>query len=108
MAQTVCFVWCNGVLRDKVFHDIPSHNDFVEICREIGLKISSDYDYISIDYEKVEINSGESEFDMFIPDDELIFLRNTMDWDKLIKEIYGYDVDLITAGFDAINYNELN
>ena len=35
MAQTVCFVWCNGNLCEETFPYTPTHDDFVQICSDM-------------------------------------------------------------------------
>lgn len=74
MAQTVCFVQCNGILSDEVFNYTPSHDDFVQICKDMGLGKADDW--VDVEYEKMEIGPGEYGADTFLNDDVFVHIRS--------------------------------
>lgn len=106
MAQTVCFVWCNGNLCEETFPYTPTHEDFVQICSDMYFTGDEIFKDINIEYEKVEIGPGEYGADTFLADDVLVHIRNTMDWEKHIEEIFGYEVEITETGDDIVEYAE--
>lgn len=100
MSQKAVLVRIEGNLIQEIFCSIPDYEDACQIC------IDNDWDgtenhysnYYNVEYEWIDIGEGESGIDSFIDDETLLYLYDCPDYEKVIKEQFGYDVETIESG----------
>ena len=105
MSQTGVFVYINSNLVDEVFTSIPDHEELIQICIDEGYVSSDRYypeDYLLIEYEKVEIGSGESGSDLSWDDPTMIYLYQNRNLPDCPEEVY-----TVEEGRDEVTYDEI-
>ena len=109
MSQRAVFVRVDGVLYDEILGYIPDYDEGRYVCREMGYNEDDDTtsNYLMLEYEWVDIGDGEAGMDDFIPDDALIHLYGSDEFEKKVKEIYGYDVETIETGEMEVWFEDL-
>ena len=106
MSQTGVFVYINGNLAEEVFPAIPDHEEMIQICRDEGYSASDGQypgDYLTVEYEKVEIGSGEYGADSTWDDSEMHYLYSVRNQPDCPAEVTTVD-----EGRDDVDYDELD
>lgn len=109
MSQRAVFVRVNGNLHEEVLSHVPDHDDMIQICKDFGYDPSYgeyDGDYISLEYEWIDIGDGEGGADEFFDDEALCALYDSYEWEKNFEKM-GYNAESIETGFDEVLYSEL-
>ena len=100
MSQKAILVRVDGNLVQEVFTSVPDYEEAVQICKDEGYDESYETicNYISVDYEWIDIGEGESGVDHFIDDEALLAIYDSDDYEKHIYETFGLNVESIETG----------
>lgn len=109
MSQKAVLVSINGNLVQEVFHTVPDYEDACQICLDNGWDGTEEsvYDYYNVEYEWLDIGDGESGTDEFIDDETLLHIYGHYNYEDIIKESYGLDVDTVETGSIEVFLDDL-
>lgn len=96
-----------GDLVQKVFKNIPAHDDCVRICKEegfyAGLKWTNGWlDSIEVSWESLALEGDAAKLD----DETLCFIYDAYGFEEEFKKL-GYKVTVIQVGEDTVDFDEL-
>lgn len=99
MSQKAVFVRVEGNLISEVFHSVPDYDEAVQICKDNGYEYKDYYsDYYILEYEWIDIGEGESGVDEFINDEVLLHLYDSPEFEDMVYEQFGLNIESIETG----------
>lgn len=110
MSQKAVLVRIDGNLVQEVFHSVPDYEEICQICIDNGWDGTEEdtiYDYYNIEYEWIDIGEGESGADEFIDNETLLHIYDHYNYEDIIKESYGLDIEVVEAGNLNIFFEDL-
>lgn len=109
MSQRAVFIKVGGNVHEEVWTHIPDHEDFIQICKDFGLTESNRDKWgnsVTVDYEWIEIGSGEGGADTFVSDEVLLHLYGHPDFSTILQNM-GYEVEYVQSGYDLVTMDDL-
>lgn len=110
MSQKAVLIRIDGELIEEVFHSVPDYNEAVQICKDNGYEYKDYYsyysDYYCLEYEWIKI--GEcSGTDELITDDALLFLYGSSEFEEMVYNQFGLNVETVDYGAIEVMVKDL-
>lgn len=108
MSQKAVLIRIDGELIEEVFHSVPDYNEAVQICKDNGYEYKDYYsDYYYLEYEWIEIGEG-SGTDELITDDALLFLYGSSEFEEMVYNQFGLNVETVDYWAIEVMFKDLN
>ena len=108
MSQKAVLVRVEGNLIPEVFYSVPDYDEAVQICKDNGYEYEDYYsDYYCLEYEWIDIGDGESGVDEFINDEVLLHLYCSPEFEEIVYEQFGLNIESIETGTIEVMLEDL-
>ena len=107
MSQKAVLVRVEGNLIPEVFNYVPDYDEAVQICKDNGYEYKNYYsDYYCLEYEWIKIGEG-SGTDELITDDALLFLYGSSEFEEMVYNQFGLNVETVDYGAIEVMVKDL-